>query len=229
MNGFGLCFCTKHFPLFPHLRNGLRYFWTLWRRVFFFGNWEDFQRWLAHCPWFLIGIPPHISTSFDFFRPVSFFVSSSFLHSRKSSFGRMSFVGSRWTARSKLHGAGAHKHLAGQWVIVVSCFNEMGVSKNRGTPNHPLKNRVFDYFHHPFWGTSIFGNTHKKPWQAPNRSFFETCFMKQKDLFFLKTNWEWIDGSWRIYRSHLFLAQKKKQPAEGVIFSWESKGTPPPY
>ena len=26
--------------------------------------------------------------------------------------------------------------------------------------NHPLKNRVFHYFHHPFWGTPIFGNTH---------------------------------------------------------------------
>ena len=25
---------------------------------------------------------------------------------------------------------------------------------------HPLKNRVFHYFHHPFWGTTIFGNTH---------------------------------------------------------------------
>ena len=28
-------------------------------------------------------------------------------------------------------------------------------------PNHPLKNRDFHYFHHPFWGpTPIFGNTH---------------------------------------------------------------------
>ena len=35
------------------------------------------------------------------------------------------------------------------------------VSENRGVfpPNHPLKNRVFHYFH-PFWGTRIFGNTH---------------------------------------------------------------------
>ena len=23
-------------------------------------------------------------------------------------------------------------------------------------PNHPLKNRVFHYFHHPFWGVSLF-------------------------------------------------------------------------
>ena len=30
----------------------------------------------------------------------------------------------------------------------------MGVSENRGVfpPNHPLKNRVFQYFHHPFLG-----------------------------------------------------------------------------
>ena len=25
-------------------------------------------------------------------------------------------------------------------------------------PNHPLKNMVFHDFHHPFWGTPIFGN-----------------------------------------------------------------------
>ena len=27
------------------------------------------------------------------------------------------------------------------------------------SPNHPLVHRVFHYFHHPFWGTTIFGNT----------------------------------------------------------------------
>ena len=26
-------------------------------------------------------------------------------------------------------------------------------------PNHPFVHRVFHYFHHPFWGTSIFGST----------------------------------------------------------------------
>ena len=36
------------------------------------------------------------------------------------------------------------------------CFQKIMVP-----PNHPLKNRVFHYFHHPFWGpTPIFGNTH---------------------------------------------------------------------
>ena len=30
----------------------------------------------------------------------------------------------------------------------------MDISENSGVfpPNHPLKNRVFHYFHHPFWG-----------------------------------------------------------------------------
>ena len=27
-------------------------------------------------------------------------------------------------------------------------------------PNHPFVHRVFHYFHHPFWGSPIFGNTH---------------------------------------------------------------------
>ncbi len=36
----------------------------------------------------------------------------------------------------------------------------VGVSKNNGTPKSSIKNRVFHYFHHPFWGTPIFGNTH---------------------------------------------------------------------
>ena len=38
----------------------------------------------------------------------------------------------------------------------------MGVSENSGTPKSSHLNRVFHYFHHPFWGTTIFGNTHIK-------------------------------------------------------------------
>ena len=40
-------------------------------------------------------------------------------------------------------------------------FN-LGVNPNIGgkPPNHPFGNRVFHYFHHPFWGTPIFGNIH---------------------------------------------------------------------
>ena len=29
----------------------------------------------------------------------------------------------------------------------------------RDPPNHPFGNRVFHYFHHPFWGTVIFLET----------------------------------------------------------------------
>ena len=37
----------------------------------------------------------------------------------------------------------------------------MGVSKNSGfSPQIIHFNRVFHYFHHPFWGTFIFGNIH---------------------------------------------------------------------
>ena len=43
-------------------------------------------------------------------------------------------------------------------------------------PNHPLKNRVFHYFHHPFWGTvRIFGNT-PFAWTSKNGGdFFPDC------------------------------------------------------
>ena len=38
-----------------------------------------------------------------------------------------------------------------------------GCSENSGVfpPNHPFVHRVFHYFHHPFWGTPLFGNTPK--------------------------------------------------------------------
>ena len=39
-------------------------------------------------------------------------------------------------------------------------FFNLGVSKNNGIPKIIHFNRVFHYFHHPFWGTLIFGNTH---------------------------------------------------------------------
>ena len=31
-------------------------------------------------------------------------------------------------------------------------------------PNHPFAHRVFHYYHHPFWGTTIFGNSHINPY-----------------------------------------------------------------
>ena len=41
-----------------------------------------------------------------------------------------------------------------------SCdYDDMGVSKNRGTPKSSIL-IGFSIINHPFWGTSIFGNTH---------------------------------------------------------------------
>ena len=34
-------------------------------------------------------------------------------------------------------------------------------------PNHPWINRISNYFHHLFWGTPIFGNTHMKFLKCP--------------------------------------------------------------
>ena len=44
-------------------------------------------------------------------------------------------------------------------------YVDMDVSENSGfSPQiKTFKNRVFHYFHHPFWGTTIFGNTHMSP------------------------------------------------------------------
>ena len=42
-------------------------------------------------------------------------------------------------------------------------------------------NKVFHYFHHPFWGFSpIFGNTHeaKRTWQFGERDFFGMVLLK---------------------------------------------------
>ena len=36
---------------------------------------------------------------------------------------------------------------------------QMDVSENRGYPQIIHFKKVFHYFHHPFWGTLIFGNT----------------------------------------------------------------------
>ena len=44
---------------------------------------------------------------------------------------------------------------------------DMGVSKNNGIPKSSHFNRVFHYFHHPFWDTPIFGNTHMNGFFSP--------------------------------------------------------------
>ena len=49
-----------------------------------------------------------------------------------------------------------------QVIVRYGCFQKLGVP-----PNHPSNNRGFHYFHHPFWGTPIFGNTHITPVKTP--------------------------------------------------------------
>ena len=39
-------------------------------------------------------------------------------------------------------------------------FTYLDVSENMGTPKSSILIGVFHYFHHPFWGTPIFGNAH---------------------------------------------------------------------
>ena len=55
----------------------------------------------------------------------------------------------------------------------------MGVSKNRGTPKSSILIRVFHYFHHPFWGTSIFGNTHMSLRPLDLLQSFAQCLIGQ--------------------------------------------------
>ena len=46
-------------------------------------------------------------------------------------------------------------------LIVGEIFTTLGVFKNRGkTPQIIHFNRVLHAINHPFWGTTIFGNTH---------------------------------------------------------------------
>ena len=45
--------------------------------------------------------------------------------------------------------------------ISYSLYVDVSEHSGFSPPNHPLKHRVFHYFHHPFRGvTPIFGNTH---------------------------------------------------------------------
>ena len=45
-------------------------------------------------------------------------------------------------------------------IKTANSLQDMDASENSGTPQIIHFSRVFHYFHHPFWGTPIFGNTH---------------------------------------------------------------------
>ena len=62
----------------------------------------------------------------------------------------------------------------------------MGVSENRGTPKSSIFNRVFHYFHHPFWGIPIFGNPQiLHTWQ------FYVFRTKRWDFWQVVVLWAW--------------------------------------
>ncbi len=78
----------------------------------------------------------------------------------------------------------------------------MGVSKNRGIPKS--SNLIeFSIINHPFWGTSIFGNTHI-PWERshiPYRKFgtFESM------IFRLNPQVGYVIVPWRIFGVNVVL------------------------
>ncbi len=89
----------------------------------------------------------------------------------------------------------------------------MGVSKNRGvSPQIIHFNRVFHYFHHPFWGSSIFGSTPKywiNEWSIPSKAieWDSSIFMK---MFFLPNEEHEIllcthVGSYTLSHTHIYL------------------------
>ena len=59
------------------------------------------------------------------------------------------------------------------WFVLLWSYAAPQKSKKKGTetetrwPNHPNFNKVFHYFHHPFWGTTVFGNIQMMV-EAPN-------------------------------------------------------------
>ena len=58
----------------------------------------------------------------------------------------------------------------------------MGVSKNRGTPKSSML-IGFSIINHPFWGTTIFGNTHILLCNPPGNYFTHPTFGKRKLIF----------------------------------------------
>ena len=60
--------------------------------------------------------------------------------------------------------------------------NHLGVSKNRGTPKSSILIGFFliKFINHPFWGTTIFGNTHLIPLD-PKTHYYSTYHL---------TSWE---------------------------------------
>ena len=59
------------------------------------------------------------------------------------------------------------------WELSLDPIAHMDVSKNNGTPKSSHFNRVFHYFHHPFWGCSpyFWFNTHMGNLMTPVKTW----------------------------------------------------------
>ena len=92
------------------------------------------------------------------------------------------------------------RHLKDVWAKPVneprSLVENKGVEPKIGVGKPPKSshfNKVFHYFHHPIWGTPIFGNTHKDKWMT------EPGPMLGRKWF---NWWRWsVEGWWRSKKS----------------------------
>ena len=85
-------------------------------------------------------------------------------------------------------------------VASYGCFRKWWVFP----PNHPFVHRVFHYFHHPFWGSPSFGNTHI-PTPFVNGIVFTEFFWTNQCKFrttssFVSRNWKCTNPlqCWRV-------------------------------
>ena len=85
----------------------------------------------------------------------------------------------------------------GSWTMNAQCHkcpfkhHHMGVSLNGGfSPQIIHFNRVFHYFHHPFWGTPILGNSHI--YKKTQQYHFKPLLWKKNNLLRC-----WVDQNFK--------------------------------
>ena len=86
--------------------------------------------------------------------------------------------------------------LRGVWILIL--YGHMAVSENRGTPKSSIL-KSFSIINHPFWGATIFGNTH---------------------IVFQMRAW----GSW-LWRVSVFFKVNSGRLMPGKLFCWDWRGT----
>ena len=91
----------------------------------------------------------------------------------------------------------------GSFVFKTTFFQHVGVSKNNGTPKSSIL-IGFSIINHPFWGTSIFGNTHVF---SPRQDSTDT--QQFVTLFFLRCS-NFVLWSWHLQ------SNKKEMPYDSL-------------